>query len=265
MKNQEVYRKKFIEKAIKKFGNRYDYSLGDYQGTRKLFKIVCPVHGEIMVLPETHLRSKTGCPKCDRHNRAKLIDGKNRKDMREYRIWKAMRVRVNDPNYKSAEYYSKKGISICDRWNSFENFYKDMGKCPEGYSIDRIDPNGNYCPENCRWAGAEQQSQNRGDFNKVFTYNGETHVLKEWSRILNIKYTTLYQRLYRSHMSFEEAITPPKHKFPEFTYNNETHDLREWCSIKNMEYSVVYNRIFKHKWPFEEAINTPKGERRIKI
>lgn len=130
-------------------------------------------------------------------------------------------------------------------------------------TIDRINPNGNYCPENCRWATMQTQSENRGEFNKIFTYKGESRVLKDWARVFNIKYTTLYNRIYRSGKSFEEAIqTDPFNKL--ISYNNENHSLKEWCELKNIEYKVVITRLNKHKWTFEEAINTPKGSRRKK-
>lgn len=194
---------------------------------------------------------------------AKLIDGKKRKEMREYHIWKALRTRCNNPNVKSSEYYSEKGIIVCERWNSFENFYKDMGPCPDNYTIDRIDSNKDYCPENCRWASYSTQSKNRGEFNEVYTYNGETYILKDWAKILDIKYTTLYMRIHRSGLSFEEAIKDDPFK-KTYAYKGETHKLKEWCDILGLEYSYVSNRILKHKWSFEDAVEIPKGERRKK-
>lgn len=250
----------FLEKAKSKYGDTFDYSKVDYKGSRTKVTIICPIHGEYEMTPEGHLKSKTGCPKCS-HSLPKkaVVEGVKRKEMKEYSIWKAMKTRVSNERANTAEHYVLRGIKCCDSWfNSFENFYNDMGPCPgDGYSIDRIDPDGDYCPENCRWADSKTQSQNRGSFNKIFTYNGKTMVLKEWARELGIKYTTLYQRIYRSGLTFEEAIQiDPFHRLIEF--KGEKHTLGEWCKIYNIEYEVVSNRINKHKWTFERAITTPK-------
>jgi hypothetical protein len=82
----------------------------------------------------------------------------------EYIIWKAMKARCKNIENK---YYGGKGIKVCDRWiNSFENFIEDMGKMPEGYSIDRINSDGNYEPNNCRWADKDTQIKNRQKYKK---------------------------------------------------------------------------------------------------
>lgn len=132
----------------------------------------------------------------------------NKKITKEYNAWKAMKARCYSPCNKNMGKYQALNIQVCERWlNSFENFMDDMGKAPDiNYSLDRIDPFKDYSPENCRWATWKTQSSNRGNFNKVFEYQGESKILKDWAKFFNIKYTTLYQRLYRSKMTFEEAI-----------------------------------------------------------
>jgi hypothetical protein len=138
-----------------------------------------------------------------------------------------------------------------------------MGKCPEGFTLERVDNLGDYTKTNCVWADRTTQSKNREEFNDIVTYNGKTMVLKDWAREFGIKYTTLYQRIYRSGLSFEEAIQHDPFK-KLITINGESKPLKQWCQFYNMEFSVVNNRISKHKWTPVEALTIPKGQKRPK-
>lgn len=78
-----------------------------------------------------------------------------------YRCWVSMRFRCSNPNHHRWKDYGGRGIRVCERWESFENFYADMGNRPDGYSIERINVNGNYEPSNCKWIPLADQSKNR--------------------------------------------------------------------------------------------------------
>lgn len=87
---------------------------------------------------------------------------------KEYRTWINMKARCENKNHNRYNDWGGRGIYICDRWKNFENFYKDMGKKPSiNHSIDRIDNDGPYSPENCRWATRSQQQRNKGKRNVV--------------------------------------------------------------------------------------------------
>jgi hypothetical protein len=113
-----------------------------------------------------------------------------------YRIWKAMRKRVNNPNDKHYKDYGERGITICNRWDIFKNFLNDMGECPKNHFIERIDNNGNYEPSNCKWANIIEQANNRRS-NVYIEYNKNSYTIAELSRILNINYDRL-KYLYRT-------------------------------------------------------------------
>jgi len=114
----------------------------------------------------------------------------------EYRTWSLMKRRCTNLNDKSYEHYGAVGIKVCKRWLvSFENFYTDMGKKPSSkHSIDRIDGDLGYSPENCRWATAFEQNNNRACV-KQFTYNGKTLSMKGWAKEIGMPYKEFYKQM----------------------------------------------------------------------
>lgn len=115
-------------------------------------------------------------------------------DTRTHKSWSCMIGRCTQPSHIEYHRYGARGITICDRWREFRNFYEDMGERPEGCSIDRIDPDGNYEPGNCRWATASQQARNRRNTVSL-TIDGVTKPLCDWADEAGIKYATVYARL----------------------------------------------------------------------
>ena len=127
----------------------------------------------------------------------------------EYHAWKSMRQRCTNPNEKEYPRYGGRGISMDPTWEDFLVFYADVGPRPEkGYSLDRIDVDGNYNKENCRWATAKTQANNRRN-NRRFTHDGRTLTVSEWARELGIEPTTLFRRLQRG-TTFEKIMEKPK-------------------------------------------------------
>ena len=115
----------------------------------------------------------------------------------EYKSWQSMKARCLNKNNPKYKIYGGRGITICKRWlDSFEKFYADMGKRSKGKTLDRRNNNGNYCPENCRWASVKEQGRNKRN-NVVMTYKGKTLCLVEWAEIIKINPITLRNRLYK--------------------------------------------------------------------
>ncbi len=130
----------------------------------------------------------------------------------EYNSHRGMLERCYNPNHSHYKHYGARGIIVCDRWrHSFKNFYADMGDKPgPDYSLDRIDNDGPYSPENCRWATSRQQGTNKSN-SRSLTYDGKTMPMSEWSREAGIHIMTLYHRLERG-WSVEQALTTPPGK-----------------------------------------------------
>lgn len=141
---------------------------------------------------------------------SRYIDGWPRTGQRSsgltkaYRAWQKLKQRCKRPDYRD------RGINCCDRWQSFDNFFADMGHPPNdspNTSIDRIDNNGPYSPDNCRWADRTTQQNNRRA-NKYMTFKGETLTVTQWARRLGVQRQVLRKRLLRG-WTVEQTLTTP--------------------------------------------------------
>lgn len=116
---------------------------------------------------------------------------------RTYKAWSHAKSRCNNPADHKYVDYGGRGISMCPQWmRSFEEFLSDMGGCPAGHTLDRVDTNGNYEPSNCRWATPAQQARNKRN-NIWVEYNGTEMILKDFARLAEQNYGTLYSKLRR--------------------------------------------------------------------
>jgi hypothetical protein len=123
-----------------------------------------------------------------------------------YSLWNSMIDRCHLPTSHTYNRYGERGISVCERWHNFENFYADMGDKPEGMSLERIDNNGDYCPENVIWATAKQQANNRKS-NVVLEHNGKKQTMQQWCDELGLKIGTVWARLNVYGYTVEQALT----------------------------------------------------------
>jgi len=126
-----------------------------------------------------------------------------------YNVWHHMVDRCTKLGDKSYPDYGGRGITVCERWLSVENFVADMqATYSSGLEIDRIDNDGNYEPSNCRWVGRSQQADNRRSGRRI-TFKGQTQSLLQWSKELNINYGTLWDRIVIWRWDVERAFTTP--------------------------------------------------------
>lgn len=125
-----------------------------------------------------------------------------------YSVWIAMKKRCENQHNLDYPYYGGRGIKICERWKEFTSFLDDMGPRPEGMTLDRIDPEGDYTPENCRWATRKEQSINKRN-NVILTFNGIKKTLPEWAEDIGINIKTLRSRIFESKWPIEKALTTP--------------------------------------------------------
>lgn len=124
-----------------------------------------------------------------------------------YTSWASMKTRCTNKNHKSFCRYGGRGITFCDRWAKFENFLADMGRRPDGTTLDRIDCNGNYEPSNCRWATPKQQMENQRSTRFVECF-GERLTISDWSKRFGVDKESIRRRLLRG-VPIELAISSP--------------------------------------------------------
>ena len=193
---------RFIDLTGQRFGRLVvlERTGSDSRG-EALWRCQCDCGNVIDVL-SSNLRAKNHTLSCGCYRRENLQTVNKTHGMTGtpiYTIWCAMKRRCHQQHCLDYKNYGGRGITVCNEWHyNFKAFYDwalASGYKP-GLSIDRKDTNGNYNPDNCRWVTAIQQANNKR-CNRLLTYGGETHTMKEWSRITGINYNTLHSRVRR--------------------------------------------------------------------
>lgn len=197
----------FIDLSGKTFGNLTVIGRSSNDGRRVMWNCKCSC-GEMRTVRAYSLTSghtvSCGCIGSSRLTEHRLKHGQHKS--RAHGIWGGMKGRCLNPKHPSFNEYGGRGITICERWLEFENFFADMGHPPRNTSIDRIDNNKGYEPGNCRWATPSEQLNNRRN-NVNITFQGKTQTLTEWAEELRINVDTLYARIVRYKWSIEDALT----------------------------------------------------------
>lgn len=208
-----------------------DEEIGDRDRKRGVFwccQCDCG-NAELAIVPSGALKSghtqSCGCIQKEKTSKHKLSNSKI------YSIWSHMKDRCFNPNHYAFSSYGGRGIKICKEWTeSFESFYNwalENGY-EEGLSIDRINVNGNYEPNNCKWSTMKEQGNNRRT-NRLITFNGKTLTMSQWCEELNVPSYIIKSRINQHKWSIEQALTTPYTGYTSFKDNRE--ELKE--GIKN--------------------------------
>ena len=210
----------------RRFGRLVVIGKGERRGARGRIAWVCRCDCGKLTSVMTHSLTSGATKSCGCYHRerasirsrdAKTTHGKSH--TRLYGVWKSMKTRCSNKNCKEYKFYGARGISVCDDWkDSFESFYLwalDNGydeKAPRGeYTLDRIDVDGNYCPENCRWATIKEQANNRRSCTE-YDIKGEKHTLSGWSEISGVSLATIEDRLHRGWPAERAIFEPPRER-----------------------------------------------------
>ena len=185
-------------------------------------------------------------------------------------IYDNMKRRCYNPKSDVYKYYGGRGIKICDEWNNREKARLQNGTCSKGWlafkkwalengyqdnlTIDRIDPNGNYEPSNCRWVTMKVQSNNLRN-NVRLTYKGRTQTIHEWCDELNLNYDCIRDRICRKGWGVTEAFeTKENINCHYLTYNGKTQTIREWAKEIGIKENTLVYRL-KYGWTVERALS----------
>jgi hypothetical protein len=144
-----------------------------------------------------------GCLRLDRNLEAVITHGKSK--TRVYKIWFGMTRRCRNPDNKNYDRYGARGIYVCDRWHKFENFIADMGEPPAASTLERLDNDGPYSPDNCCWASRKDQSRNTS-VSIIVEFDGRKMSLPEACELTGLKYESVYMRMRRG-MPFADAVS----------------------------------------------------------
>jgi hypothetical protein len=180
------------------------------KGGKRYWECECSC-GRVILVPTGNLKSgnSSQCRACGNKNRKTKPRKHGETKTRLYRIWTSMKSRCSNPVTINFHRYGGRGIKVCDEWEKSYESFRDWA-LSSGYSdnlsLDRVDNDGDYEPDNCRWATRKEQSENMYTA-QLITFNGETHCLAGWARKLGFSKSTLTARINRYGWPIERALT----------------------------------------------------------
>ena len=175
------------------------------------WKSVCKCGNKIVVLASSLRSGRTkscGCLNSETTAKRNFLHGMSHSS--EHNIWWAMIQRCYNPNNNAFDRYGGRGVTVCNEWrDNFMAFFNHVGPRPSSkYSIDRVDNDGNYEPNNVRWATRKQQADNKRN-NHLIMFNGRLKNLTQWAKIVGVNKKTLFNRINTLNWPIEKALTKP--------------------------------------------------------
>lgn len=195
----------------------------------------------------------TSCPTCA-GERSKIASVKHgMSGTPEFSTWTDIQTRCYNPKTKSFSDYGGRGIRVCDHWLlSFENFLTDMGVRPSaGHSIERNDVNGNYEPNNCRWATMSEQARNKRN-TRFIEVNGVTKRLQEWAEQTGLTASAIHLRVKAGVVG--SALIAPSQRKGRIAFKGVTDTYAGWEKRTGLKASTIAMRITKYGWPITKAL-----------
>ena len=194
-------------------------------------------------------------------------DDTRKNNLRLYSIHKSMKQRCLNEKHKCYKNYGGRGITICESWlgeNGFKNFvlWAKSNGYKDGLTIDRVDTNGNYCPENCRWVTMKENANNKSD-NRYIEYNGEVKTMSQWADYCGISQTELKRRLDYLNLPIEAAVSYKG--LPMANYHGEKKSVRRLAQMHGIDYKVFLHEFLVENKSAEEIINEHDDQTRQSI
>lgn len=244
-----------IDLTGKRFGRLTVIERAPNRGRRTMWRCKCQCGKEKVIRQEDLHSGKIVSCGCYLHEK---ITKHGLYKTKEYRRWASMKDRCGNPKATHAHRYSGREITVCPEWkNNFQSYYDYVSKLPhfgeEGYSLNRIDNDGNYEPGNVEWADDYTQMNNTSK-NHLIEYHGSIKTVTEWARIKGIPIDCLRNRIARGWDSNRALETPiEKHTKHKILYNGELYNVSELAKILHIPRTTLNNKINKGI-PIEEII-----------
>lgn len=262
----DIIGKKFGKLIVLRRANDYIYG-GGKKEAQYLCRCDC---GNMKIIRGSSLRSghttSCGCAITEAATKHGL------KGTRIYDEYHKMKQRCYNPNNQSYDDYGGRGIKICDEWLDPENglikfyFWSITHGYRDNLTIDRINFNGDYSPENCRWTNRIVQSNNKRN-NMTLTLNGITHTAATWSEITGISAYNIYNRKNNLGWSDKKTLTTPENKYIKIFNHSDgrSMSITDWAIESGYDRDLIYDRVIRQGWSIDRAISEPIKNSPIKI